>query len=85
MLFRSGEIMTTRITKLALEAGLLNYVDNETPRRYFVDGHAHNEEVEKFAELIVQECASRVDHILREKSKGGGTYGNEIKEYFGVE
>lgn len=49
--------MTTRITELALEAGLLNYVDNETPRQYFVDGHAHNEEVEKFAELIVRKCA----------------------------
>jgi hypothetical protein len=39
----------------------------------------------KFAELIVAECASRVDHILREKSNGGGTMGDEIKQHFGVE
>ena len=47
--------MNERILKLALDAGLLNYVDNETPRHYFVHGHADLEEVEKFAELIVCE------------------------------
>jgi hypothetical protein len=77
--------MNERIKELALDAGLLNYVDHETPRRYFVHGHADLEEVEKFAELIVQECAVRVDFILREKSKGGGTMGDEIREHFGVE
>ena len=40
---------------------------------------------EKFAQLIVQECASRVDNILREKKDGGGTMGDEIREHFGVE
>jgi len=41
--------------------------------------------VEKFAELIVRECASKVDNILREKKDGGGTMGDEIREHFGVE
>lgn len=40
---------------------------------------------EKFAELIVKECASRVDNILRERKDGGGTMGDEIREHFGVE
>ena len=40
---------------------------------------------EKFAELIVQECAGKVDFILREKSNGGGTMGDKIREHFGVE
>ena len=40
---------------------------------------------EKFAELIVRECAGKVDFILREKSNGGGTMGDEIREHFGVE
>ncbi len=40
---------------------------------------------ELFAQLIVQECAGRVDFILREKSNGGGTMGDEIREHFGVE
>jgi len=39
----------------------------------------------RFAELIVQECASKVDNILREKKHGGGTMGDEIREHFGVE
>ena len=41
--------------------------------------------VEKFAELIVRECANKVDNILREKKHGGGTMGDEIREHFGVE
>jgi hypothetical protein len=40
---------------------------------------------EKFAELIVRECASKVDNILRERKDGGGTMGDEIREHFGVE
>lgn len=37
---------------------------------------------EKFAELIVRECARQVDWILAE---GGKTQGDLIKEHFGVE
>jgi len=40
---------------------------------------------EKFAELMVRECAGRVDHILRERQAGGGTMGDDIREHFGVE
>ena len=44
-----------------------------------------SKELEKFAELLIRECASRVDNILREKKDGGGTIGDEIREHFGVE
>jgi hypothetical protein len=54
--------MNHKLEKLALNAGLINYVDNETPRRYFVDGHADVEEVEKFAHLIVEECSKVIVH-----------------------
>jgi hypothetical protein len=40
---------------------------------------------DKFAELIVRECAGRVDHILRERQAGSGTMGDDIREHFGVE
>ena len=61
------------VKQFALDAGLLNYVDHETPRRYFINGHADLEDVEKFAELIVKECASLVvDEYV-------------ILEHFGVE
>jgi hypothetical protein len=45
------------IIKLGLESGMLNYVDHETPRHYFLSAHADEECLEKFAELIVRECA----------------------------
>ena len=46
-------------------------------------GYSNGElDVEKFAELIVRECAGRVDWILAE---GGKTQGDLIKEHFGVE
>jgi len=57
--------MNERIIKLALESGMLNYVDHETPRHYFLSGHADEECLARFAELIVQECANvalREDH-----------------------
>jgi len=37
---------------------------------------------QKFAELIVRECANQVDWILAE---GGKTQGDLIKQHFGVE
>ena len=70
--------MNERIRELAEQATTIEYgVDNGFDRVTF--------DKEKFAELIVQECASRVDNILREKKDGGGTMGDEIREHFGVE
>jgi hypothetical protein len=75
--------MNERIEKLALDAGLLNYVDNETPRRYFIDGHADLEEVQKFAELIIQECAGLVEDYYDEDTKY--LAGHIIRKHFGLE
>jgi len=38
--------------------------------------------LEKFVDMIVQECAGQVDWILAE---GGKTQGDLIREHFGVE
>ena len=73
--------MNEQIEKLALDAGLLNYVDNETPRRYFVDGHADLEEVQKFAEMIVRECAD----IATMNQYQSYTPGHYVLKHFGVE
>ena len=85
--------MNERILKLALDAGLLNYVDNETPRRYFVHGHADLEEVEKFAELIVRECLEQIDRIRDgceddgedQQALGADWAGLAVARHFGVE
>jgi hypothetical protein len=71
--------MNELIEQLALDAGLLNYVDHETPRRYFVHGHADLEEVEKFARIIVFEC------IKLAVFKGDKETAKAIKEHFGIE
>ena len=74
--------MNELIKQLALDAGLLNYVDHETPRRYFVHGHAEQEDVEKvekFARIIVFEC------IKLAVFKGDKETAKAIKEHFGVE
>jgi hypothetical protein len=72
--------MNEQIEKLALDAGLLNYVDNETPRRCFIDGHADLEEVQKFAEMIVRECAD-IATINQYQSYTPGHY---VLKHFGV-
>ena len=69
--------MNERIRELVRQAGL---DDADFPIENW-----DNVPLAKFAELIVQECASRVDNILREKKDGGGTMGDEIREHFGVE
>jgi len=77
------------IIKLALDAGLLNYVDNETPRRYFINGHADLEEVKEFAELIVQECIGVLDKRfmgdLNREDMEVRRCVEDVKKHFGVE
>ena len=79
--------MNDRFIKLALDAGLLNYVDHETPRHYFINGHAEQEDVEEFAELIVRECldiVNRKEYSYHEADPLWET-AQLIKEHFGVE
>ena len=86
--------MNERIIKLGLESGMLNYVDNETPRHYFLCGNADEECLVKFAELIVRECANVIaDNDLAKDcgtimmdsyAKGMRYSAHLIKEHFGV-
>lgn len=56
------------IIRMAIDAHLLNYVDNETPRRYFICADADVEEVERFAALVAaaerEACAKVCDGWL---------------------
>ena len=69
--------MNQRIEKFARECGAWNQVYGN--RTFMIDEHF---DIEKFARLIVQECANQVDWILAE---GGKTQGDLIKQHFGVE
>ena len=76
--------MNERIKELALDAGLLLYVDHETPRHYFIDAGDDQENVEKFAELIVRECGVALSPMLRDMVSRGQAF-DLIKKHFGVE
>lgn len=78
--------MNERIIKLGLESGMLNYVDHETPRHYFLCGNADEECLNKFALLIVQECVDIISpYAVRMEDFDGGHPIAEIKRHFGVE
>ena len=82
--------MNERIKELAEQAGIeFTYDPTETPMRAFVE--CWEDELDKFAELIVRECASKVDWIYAEKGitidgvNFTVTQGDLIKQHFGVE
>ena len=49
------------IAHMGVKAGLLNYVDHETPRFYFLSGHATEEDVFTFAEAIIEKCIDIIE------------------------
>ena len=73
--------MNERIRELMEEAGIYDFV---------VESMGINEEMEKFAELIVRECANHCDLLLDHKmssewSRGTHDCSKAIKKHFGVE
>jgi len=75
--------VNSQIIKLGLESGMLNYVDHETPRHYFLCGHADEECLERFAELIVRECTQIVTDAVDHREPAS-TYAGKIQEHFGI-
>lgn len=72
--------MNKRIRELGLSSGMLNYVDHETPRHYFLESNADEMCLEKFAELLVLECAD----FIEQDQGSGDVLANRLKEHFGV-
>jgi hypothetical protein len=61
--------MNPKIQELALKASLINYVDLETPRHYFICGYAETKHLEQFAQdliryLIDQVEATSLNHLI---------------------
>ena len=78
--------MNERIDKLAEQAGIeFTYDPTEVPMRAFVE--AWEEDLEKFAELIVRECMAigfNTVYKVDDDSAAVAVYQN-IKQHFGVE
>ena len=74
--------MNERIRLLAEQAGIeFTYDPTETPMRAFVE--CWEDEMAKFAELIVKECTSIVEDAVTHREPAS-TYVGKIKEHFGV-
>ena len=76
--------MNDLILKHAVECGLLNYVDLETPRRYFAHADIEPEEIERFARNIIQECVDACNSRVGNSDYNTGRMHciSDIKERF---
>jgi len=75
--------MNERIKQLLAEAHLFCYDDGTVS--LLGETYVSQAEIQKFAELVVRECASQcllapIDYVLR-----GEVHANRIKQRFGVE
>ena len=73
--------MNERIKQLALDAGI-GFTLWDDSGREMIDNYTPEEYLEKFAELIVRECAGLVDHVIMED---GTRRSDFIRRHFGVE
>lgn len=58
--------MNEVIRKLALDAHLINYIDNETPRQYFISGIAEEDEVHLFGLYCIREAIKFIETEMHE-------------------
>ena len=83
--------MNERIKELAEQANIeFTYDVTETPTRAFAE--CWEDELEKFAELIVRECARAVDKVYEDAEPDHGCYdwatwaeGADVLKHFGIE
>jgi hypothetical protein len=76
--------MNERIEKLGEQADLLGEcTPTKIPGRYV--GYITEEQILKFAELIVRECANIVNSLEQYEGQGDCSTAEYIKEHFGVE
>lgn len=74
-----GDMMNERIKELAEQAQkIVGYLDGGYTEIKALDQ-------EKFAELIVRECANYLDDFNKENMVEEGIGGAELKKHFGVE
>ena len=81
--------MNEKIKQLALDAGI-GFTLWDDSGREMIDNYTPEEYLEKFAELIVRECANHCDLLLDHKissewSRGTHDCSRAIKKHFGVE
>ena len=78
-------MMNENITYLALKSYLINYVDNETPRNYFINGNADLGEVELFAHMIIEEIIKLQYEDESYSTMMKVSFENKLRKHFGIE
>ena len=56
------------IISIAVKTSLLNYIDNETPRRFFISGHAELEDVVNFGRAIAATAFEKASNATSAES-----------------
>ena len=80
--------MNERIRKLALNANLLNYVELETPRHYFISGNAEEDEVHLFGLYCIREAIKLIETEMHEDFANYPKWYKtleKLEKHFGVE
>lgn len=82
--------MNKNVAHFGVKSGLLNYIEHETPRDYFMSAFATEEDVVTFTELVIEKCIC----IMKENEmmpvgfiqpKSADLHGTMIRQYFGIE
>lgn len=80
--------MNERIRKLAFDAHLINYIDLETPRHYFISGNAEEDEVHLFGLYCIREAIKFIETEMHEDFANYPKWYKTIEKlekHFGVE
>jgi hypothetical protein len=65
-------------------AGIIDYVDLETPERYYIRAGIELKDIEKFAESIIRECAQLI-FLLDAEPVSHKSAARMLLEHFGIE
>ena len=85
-----SEEIKSSLIRIGLDSGVLNYIDHETPRQYFVAGWIDEECINDFAKGIVEQCIK----IIQEQEatpvgfiqpKNSMIYAFNIRKHFELE
>lgn len=84
--------MNKRIKELAIQSGFSNYDDEEGLYSPYIEGEWLNEELEKFAELIVKECMNKVykwntfiiENDVIHSSSISDDINEDLRQHFGI-
>ena len=80
--------MNERIRKLALDAHLVNCIENVTPRSYFISGIADEDEVHLFGLYCIREAIKFIEIEMHEDFANYPKWYKtleKLEKHFGVE